>query len=802
MQTPLIPQKLLNAKAALAALLLLSALALSPALKAGFVNWDDNFYVTENPAITTLSPENVKHIFSSFQRGLYTPLTVLSFAAEYKLAGLNPALYHATNLALHLANCALVFLLVTELGAGLYAAFFIALFFGLHPVNVESVAWVSERKELLHALFCLGALYSYARWIKSGDLRLAALSPLLFALGLMGKPQSVWMPFALVFIDFAAGRKFDRRAVCDKLAFIALALSFGGMAFLLARKIGVIYHRPGFGFYENLCVAAYGLLSYLARLVLPVKLCAIYPYPQVTAGRLPFAFAWAPLSAAVVVPALLYAARKDRRVLAGILFFIAAAGPGLQLLPVAPSVAFDHYAYLPYIGLLCAAAAGAENLIAARPETGKPVFAAAWALAAVFGVMSFMRAQVWHDPLSLWNDVIAKYPRTSLAYSNRAVALAAENKAQQALQDLDKALELQPDNTDALANRCGLYLARGKDDIALRDCDRALALAPNISGAWQNRGLIYLKRRDYAAALENFNNAIRAKPLSASAWMSRALLYEAAAKPQKALDDYMTAMRLNPLSAAAKRGAAAVLAKAGDSQNLRRLLAGEGGDPQSAQAYMASGEGCLENGNYRCAAGELSQALNLGADAAKARTMRAAAYGALGMLDNSLEDYAAALLASPDYIDAYYNRGFMFIALKRYDEAKRDMDKVISLKPDSGGAYLNRGGICLATGKYKEAVSDLTKAADLRYSPASTLTNRALAYRALGDIRAALADLSKVLALNPEHENALLLRAEINLMPGGDRRAAAADLDRLLSLNPRNAPALALRAKTRADKGK
>jgi len=326
----------MKTKTALAAILALAFISFSPALKSGFTNWDDAGYVTNNPLIKNFSPENIGRVFTSLHKGLYKPLTLFSFAVEYRLAGLNAAVYHGTNLAFHLANCALVYLIASELGCAALSALVLAFLFAVHPMRVESVAWIAERKDMLYSFFFLAAFAAYLRWTKTGAKTLYRLSLGFFALSLVSKPQGLALPLALILADYLAQRKINKETLAEKLPFFALAFAFGAAAYLSVKTEGVYFKRPDFLFLDNCKVAAYGLLAYLRRAVWPVNLSAVYPYPQKISGSLPLAFESAPWLAFLILAAAFYAARKNKKIIFGLAFFLVSVAPGLQFFPLTP----------------------------------------------------------------------------------------------------------------------------------------------------------------------------------------------------------------------------------------------------------------------------------------------------------------------------------------------------------------------------------------------------------------------------------------------------------------------------------
>ncbi|NLO92006.1 MAG: hypothetical protein GX410_08485, partial [Elusimicrobia bacterium] len=284
-----------NRKTALAAALALTLLALYPCLFNGFTNWDDGNYLLDNPQVRNFTPGGLAAIFTSLHSGLYKPLVFVSFALEYHFFGFNPFVYHGVNLLFHLASCALVFLLVERLAFGTWAAFAVALVFGVHPMHVESVAWVSERKDMLYAFFFLLSLLLYLRYRRDACRPAYWCAVGAYLLSLLAKPFGVALPILLFLVDWYENRSRDRAFWLDKLPFLFLALVFAGFAVFSVKQSGVLFDGDSFGPLDKLQLLSYSLLFYAGKFFWPAGLSVIYPYPaRNAAGAFPSVYAFSP----------------------------------------------------------------------------------------------------------------------------------------------------------------------------------------------------------------------------------------------------------------------------------------------------------------------------------------------------------------------------------------------------------------------------------------------------------------------------------------------------------------------------
>ena len=255
-------------------ILVIVSLSFLPSLKCGLVNWDDDRYLSNTPAVQSLSLTTVKEASTSFFIGHYQPLTILSYALDYHFYKLNPYHYHLTNLILHLLNSLLVFYLIYLLSGNIIVSFITAILFGLHPLHVESVAWVSERKDVLYSFFFLLSCITYLYYLTKGNKhKYYILSLFLFLCSLLSKSMAVTLPLLLLLIDYYLKRKPNKTLLLDKIPYFFLSIIFGIIAIF---GVGI---RPkvGFSLFGALSAASYATVFYLGKLFLPIKLSCLYP---------------------------------------------------------------------------------------------------------------------------------------------------------------------------------------------------------------------------------------------------------------------------------------------------------------------------------------------------------------------------------------------------------------------------------------------------------------------------------------------------------------------------------------------
>jgi hypothetical protein len=456
------------------------AAAFSPSLSNGFTNFDDNAYLTANPLVRSLAPANIKRIFTTTRpHTLFSPLVTLTFALEYQLWELDPRGYHAINLLLHIFNALLVFFLIRSVSRSPLTAFFTSLLFAIHPLRVESVAWVTERKDLLFTFFFLLALLFYIRYLKKDSGRDYLATLLLFAFAILAKMSALVLPAVLLLMDWKFESRISKKRWLEKIPFVVILLLFAISSLGSVQAFSVQNSGQYSGGLQQVIMknSLWVIPFYLQKTIWPSRLSAHYP----TDMRFFMPPLWFSIfySLILIGGSFLLLKKFRREWLWGWGFFLIALlqvfGLVWHFFPVA-----NRYSYLPAIGLsyILVMAVSQVSGKLARWKKIKPL----WAIIAIsalayFGTASFARCHAWKDSISLWNDVIGKYPMIPLAYNNRASALK----------------------------------AAGRLDEALADYSRAIRLMPHGSFYW-NRGLARLQKNQAAEATGDFYAAILKDP--------------------------------------------------------------------------------------------------------------------------------------------------------------------------------------------------------------------------------------------------------------------------------------------------
>ncbi|MEI6683665.1 MAG: tetratricopeptide repeat protein [Bacteroidota bacterium] len=508
-------EKLMNWKILL--LLFVSFAAYSQTLGYDFVDWDDIVYIMNNSMITAYSWINLKKIFTTGFMGNYHPLILLSFSFDYHFFRFSAPGYHFHNLLLHVTNVFLVYTFFFHLlRRNTNAAIFTALVFALHPMHVESVAWVSERKDVLYTFWYFLSLTAYLYYLRNGRQYYYLLALGLFILSCLSKAQAVTLPVVLLLIDYYSNRKPNWKMVSEKLPFFLLAVIFGIIAIYAQDTFNSI-NPNGYPADRSLFYGPYSLCLYLFKFIFPVSQIAIYEYPLTLQGTVPLPILFSPAIFLLVGLVIWKTWRSNKYITFGLLFFLVTIFPVLQFLPVGPAVAAERYTYIPYVGMGFIVAMALQEYRAKLARHRKTMLdLAAILILAVMTLLTWNRTQVWKDSIALWSDVIEKNPVCCKAYTNRAFMYNQLKEYDKALKDLNEVISIDPDDSkklDLYISRAFLCKTMGRYDQALADYSSALKLHPDNVKPCFNRGIIYADQMGkHDSAIMDFKKFLKRYP--------------------------------------------------------------------------------------------------------------------------------------------------------------------------------------------------------------------------------------------------------------------------------------------------
>ncbi len=604
-------------------LVCVALLCFANAIHNDFTNWDDPIYVVENDLIRNISVHSLQEIWSSFLVGNYHPLTVLSLAIDYAVYGLDPSGFHLTNIVIHASNVVLLFVFLQLLTGNLVASFIAALLFAIHPVHVESVSWISERKDVLYTFFylCSMCVYLWRNRHTSHRALLYLMSLGLFVCSLLSKGQAVTLPLVLLLIDYCEGRAISRRVFAEKIPFFVLSLIFGLVAIVAQKDTGAIPDMPTFTLGERIVFACFNMCMYLAKLIAPIRLSAFYPYPSLETWAAYLGYCL-PAAVAVVIGGLYFrriasALQADRIVAFGVLFFAVNIALLLQVLPVGASMISERYAYLCSAGFFLLAGHGYSQLWSdSRPEVRRWKGFVSLVLLVYGGWLAYKtveRNKVWRGSEPLWSDVLQQFPKVPVAYLNRGSYYQVRGELNRALADFNAGLAIDPNYHDILVNRCDVHRMLGDYERALADCSAVIKRLDDNTVAYTNRGITYSMIGRYEEALADFEKAISLEPKNAKLYTNRGNLFDMSGMYDTAIDNYTYAISLRPDYYAAYYNRAKTKLRKGDfAAAIIDLDVSVQSESLGADSYFYRSQAFRALGNYQRALQDARTAKQMG----------------------------------------------------------------------------------------------------------------------------------------------------------------------------------------------
>ena len=518
-----------------------------PSLNNEFVNWDDPIYVTDNPLIQSFSWQNIKTLFTEEVTYNYHPFTFLSLALNYSISGLDTGSYHLTNLVLHLANSVFVFFFVYLLfNKNIIVSFVTALLFAIHPMHVESVAWVTERKDLLYTFFFVPALIAYWYYLKEKETKCLFLSGVLFIFSLLSKPAAITLPFCLLLMDYWSHRKFTKKVILEKIPFFVLALLFAWITFHFQAD-SAVKSLAEYSIFERLISASAGYLIYLVKSLFPFNLKVFYSYPNFNA--LPPLYDLAIPIAVILTSAVFWLFKDKHFIIFGLLFFLLNISPVIQLVSVGGAMLSERYTYVPYIGLFFIYAILFDQLIRRYNNSVIKGLAAIYVLALCF--LCWNRCQVWQNSETLWTNLIeqkdARVP--SFAYGLRGKYYMDNKQLNKAISDFTQAIELKSNNILARISLGLIAFGANRHDEAISHYNIVLDTAPNNTTALTNRGGCYTALGQYENAVADLRKALEIDPTSVKSYINFGSTYGLMGNYDEAIKVFSEGLKIEPNNA-------------------------------------------------------------------------------------------------------------------------------------------------------------------------------------------------------------------------------------------------------------
>jgi tetratricopeptide (TPR) repeat protein len=620
------------------ALLVATLAVYSPVHDFEFTNYDDPDYVTDNPQVrNALTSTGVVWAFTTSFAANWFPITWLSHMLDVQLFGLSSGMHHLTNVLLHAAASLLLFLLLLRSTGARWPSAFVAFVFALHPLHVESVAWVAERKDVLSALFWFATLLAYVHYVERPSASRYALVILLFCCGLMSKPMAVTLPFVALLLDWWPLRRLSRKSVMEKLPLFALSLAASVVTYIVQQRGGAVLSTDNIPLALRIGNAIVSYVVYLGEFFWPAKLAVFYPYPS----ELPL---WQPIAATLLLAGITALALRRRYLTVGWLWYLGTLVPVIGIVQVGVQSHADRYTYIPAIGIAIMLAWGAEELVQRH-------LAAALGLVAclAMAVTTWLSIQHWRNSTALFEHALAVTSGNYVAHNNLGVALRRSGRIAEAIPQFQQAIEIKTRFPEAQNNLGEALLVEGRLDEAAPHIGEALRLQPSLAEAHINWGTVLLKRSQPAEAATAYRVALQLQPVSSSAQYGLGVALTEQNQFVEALPHLQEAVRIKPEDPDAH-------------YNLGRLF-GLMGRPSEAAA-------------------EFAQTVRLQPYNAEAHFNLGNALAGQEKFGEALEEFRTAVRLKPVYTRAHFNYGSALATLGRFDEAIREFSEALRLEPN------------------------------------------------------------------------------------------------------------------------
>jgi Flp pilus assembly protein TadD len=612
-----------------------------------FLNYDDDDYVTENRHVQAgWTMESLAWAFTSRLHRHWHPLTWLSHMTDCQLFGLNPAGHHLSSVFLHLANALLLFFVLRRMTGALFRSAFVAALFALHPLHVEPVAWVADRKDLLSAFFWILTMWAYVHYAEDPGFKRYVLVFIAFILALMAKSMVVTLPFALLLMDYWPLERFEFRQsreeqnprnrkgqdaryegspafrlVWEKALFFLIVGACGVVTILFiapegALRLNLSQYWPTGSHIANVPVS---YVSYVVKMVWPLHLAT--PYPEQTVVPL-----WQAGGAGLLLLGISFLVLWQRRrypyLLVGWLWYLVTLAPVIGLVKVGPHRMADRYTYIPLIGLFVIIAWGVPDILARWPYRRMVLTVSASVVLLGVAMDSWFELRYWKDSMALFRHTLHVTPNNSLADNNLGVAYADEGNLEAAIDHYVEAIRIKPDYAKAHYN-LGVALANQGDlEGAIGEYSKVIVMAPAYAAAHHNLGVAVAKQGRLKEAIGHFSEAIRINPNYAEAHYNLGNALARRGSLKEAIGHYMKALKIKP---------------------------------DYAEAHYNLGVALMRQGNPDEAVGHFSEAVRIEPDYAKAHYNLGVVLAEQGRFEEAIGHFSEAVRIDPDFVEARHN---------------------------------------------------------------------------------------------------------------------------------------------------
>lgn len=788
-----------------------------------FISWDDDVQITENTYVKNFNKESVSH---NLNEERFTFLTLTTFSVIYQIWGNDPAPFHWLSILLHLFNVILVFQLIKQFSKNIYTIGFVVLLFALHPMRVESVAWISEMKDLLFTCFSLTALLFYLKYLKNNlKFYFFIIAGSMAVLASFSKVQGLFVPITFYLLDILYKRKFSLALILEKgilvlfIFFIfhwilLILLLIGIMIFkfisekrkfifsktfkiYFASIVGVIlliflfYYffnqksglwsdlpeiRNTFSFPERFLLAGFALWFYIENLFLPISLNAVHPYPiRLSSGELPseYYFTLIVLLFVICLSVIMILKRKKipDLIFFGWFFFLINISMVMHFIPIEGRlVVADRYSYLAYFGLFVLIASAGEKFYFQKLKFKNSIKVIFFILICVLSILTYNRCKVWKNTKTLFTDVLQKNSNISFAHLNLASEYLRNQKPDSAMMYFNQSIKLDSLDPNAYFNRASAFIKMKKDYKAMNDFNTVLRIAKNNEHkalAYSNIGEIYRKSGKDSLAIYYYDLSIKQDSNLSVLYNNRGTYFLNKNRIDEARKDFSKAVKLNADYYEALNNLGWVLTLKGElDQALINFDRSIELNPKYSFAYDNRGYLKYVKRDNEGAIQDFNKATLLNPTLSQAYINRGRAYASIKNFKSAIDDFSFVLKSEPNNMMAITNRAYAWLYINEIKNAENDFILNTKFYPQDAIVWQNLALFHMQLKDYKNAIIEFEKSTELDKTLFYSYMNIGWIYLELKEFKKAEKYFNICLGLNPNSSETLFWLGELNRKAG------------------------------------
>ncbi len=734
------PRRRTNAIAVAVVLFVAVVWTFLPSLRNGFLDFDDDVYVCQNTHVQSgLTWQSVSWAFTNWEAGFWHPLTWLSIMVDSQVYGLRAWGHHLTSLLLHAASTVLLFLALRRMTGATWRSALVAALFGLHPLHVESVAWASERKDVLSGFFWMLTMLLYVRYVQESKVQSPAtlrsspsavelprtgatedgkskvaygLALVFFVCGLMSKPMVVTLPLVLLLLDWWPLQRFSlstinhqpstlRRLLWEKVPFLAASLGFGAVTLYTVSGVGALAATNQYPLAGRVQNALLSYLWYLQETLWPTDLAVFYPYPEAVAV---WRWAGAGLLGLLITGLVVWGAPKRPYLAAGWIWYVVTLLPVIGLVQVSDFARADRFTYVPLIGVFLLLTWGACDCARGWRYGEFSLLVAAGGVVVLCGVLTRRQIGHWRDEESLWRHALAVTENNDFAHHNLGVALARKGAFGEAIEHLEEEVRLSPARKAARHSLAYALLRNHRFAEAILQYEEALRLNPGDAQVHNDLGNALVQGGRVEEAIQHYEQAVRLSPGKEAARSTLAYALVRQRRFAEAIQQYKEALRLNPGDAQMHNDLANTFTEVGRlKEAIRHYTEALQLTPGVPEAHYNLGLALASRGNHREAAAQFREVFRLSPSHPSARQKLDQALAAQQKLEEASEPYRQALRSNPRDARAHGNLGRVLLEAGQLEEAVEQCAEAARLDPKSAEIQYQLGAALARKGEAEKA---------------------------------------------------------------------------------------------------